>query len=154
MQTNNSKTKTNSREFSFQFLYHLQCESEHEKKTDFVNNNNAAEIEIEISNLQRSLKIEGQSISIDFSKDLILGTLKKYNSLEDLIKENSQQKKINKWTIIENTILFQSIYEIMYIKTPAKVVINEAIELSKKFGTDSSHHYINAVLDRIIKSND
>jgi len=56
--------------------------------------------------------------------------------------------RINK---IDLTLLRLAIYEIKYIKTPASIVINEIVEISKKYGTDDSFRFINGVLDRISK---
>lgn len=57
-------------------------------------------------------------------------------------------ERINK---IDLTLLRLAIYEIKYIKTPASIVINEIVEISKKYGTDDSFRFINGVLDRISK---
>ena len=63
---------------------------------------------------------------------------------------------MNDWSIdrIDKTgaaILRMAIYELMYTDTPEVVVINEAIELSKKYSDDNVRKIINAVLDKIIK---
>ena len=54
---------------------------------------------------------------------------------------------------INLAILKLSIYEIMYAEVPYKVSINEAIELAKKFGDDTSSTFINGVLASIVKEN-
>ena len=52
---------------------------------------------------------------------------------------------------IDLTLLKLGIYEIVYSKLPYKVVINEVVELAKKYGDDSSKSFINGVLASIIK---
>lgn len=69
---------------------------------------------------------------------------------------NLANKYMNDWSIdrIDKTgaaILRMAIYELMYTDTPEVVVINEAIELSKKYSDDNVRKIINAVLDKIIK---
>ena len=70
--------------------------------------------------------------------------------------DNLANKYMNDWSIdrIDKTgaaILRMAIYELMYTDTPEVVVINEAIELSKKYSDDNVRKIINAVLDKIIK---
>lgn len=70
--------------------------------------------------------------------------------------DNMANKYMNDWTIdrIDKTgaaILRMAIYELLYTDTPEIVVINEAIELSKKYSDDNVRKIINAVLDKIIK---
>ena len=63
-------------------------------------------------------------------------------------------KYLNKWTIerlskVDQAILSLGIYELLYTDTPSVVVINEAIELSKKYSDESVTKMINGVLDKI-----
>ena len=53
---------------------------------------------------------------------------------------------------IELSILYLALYEISLSKLDKPIIINEAIKLAKKFGQDSSHKFINAVLDKAIKN--
>ena len=54
---------------------------------------------------------------------------------------------------IELSILYLALYEISESKLDKPIIINEAIKLAKKFGQNSSHKFINAVLDKAIKNN-
>ena len=54
---------------------------------------------------------------------------------------------------IELSILYLALYEISQSKLDRPIIINEAIKLAKKFGQNSSHKFINAVLDQAIKNN-
>ena len=54
---------------------------------------------------------------------------------------------------VELSILYLALYEISESKLDKPIIINEAIKLAKKFGQNSSHKFINAVLDRAIKNN-
>ena len=53
---------------------------------------------------------------------------------------------------IELSILYLALYEILQSKLDKPIIINEAIKLAKKFGQNSSHKFINAVLDQAIKN--
>ena len=54
---------------------------------------------------------------------------------------------------VELSILYLALYEISESKLDRPIIINEAIKLAKKFGQNSSHKFINAILDKAIKSN-
>lgn len=87
----------------------------------------------------------------EFVKQVVYGCVTYKDKIDNLAK-----KYMNDWSIdrIDKTgaaILRMAIYELMYTDTPEVVVINEAIELSKKYSDDNVRKIINAVLDKIIK---
>ena len=87
----------------------------------------------------------------EFVKQVVYGCV----TYKDKI-DNLANKYMNDWSIdrIDKTgaaILRMAIYELMNTDTPEVVVINEAIELSKKYSDDNVRKIINAVLDKIIK---
>ena len=59
--------------------------------------------------------------------------------------------KIDRISKIDLAILKLAIYEIKYKKLPYKVVINEAVELAKKYGEDNSKKFVNGILASIVK---
>lgn len=90
-------------------------------------------------------------IDNEFVRDIVYGVIT-YES--DIIKEANKYMK--EWSIerIDKTgaaILKMAIYELKYTDTPPIVVINEAIELAKKYSDDDVRKMINAVLDKMIK---
>ena len=85
----------------------------------------------------------------EFGKSLISGVIDN----EDKLRENAN-KYLNKWTIdrlgfTDQAIIEIAIYELLYTDTPAKVVINEAIELSKEYSDEAVVKMINGVLDKV-----
>ena len=96
--------------------------------------------------IEDNLEIEN-----DFVKDVVYGVITYKNELDKLA--NNYMKD---WTLdrIDKTgaqILRIAIYELKYTETPAVVVVNEAIELAKKYSDDNVRKIINAVLDKLIK---
>ena len=96
--------------------------------------------------IRENLKVENE-----FVKDLVYGVTTYKTELDQIANS-----KIKDWTIdrIDKTgaaILRMGLYELKYMDTPEVVVINEAIELSKKYCDDSVRKIINAVLDKYIK---
>lgn len=94
---------------------------------------------------------ENLDIDNEFVRDIVYGVIT-YES--DIIKEANKYMK--DWSIdrIDRTgaaILKMAIYELKYTDTPPIVVINEAIELAKKYSDDAVRKMINAVLDKMIK---
>ena len=93
---------------------------------------------------------ENVEIENEFVKEMVYGIVTYYDELA--ITAN---KYLQKWTInrLDNTgaaILLMAIYEIKYTDTPDVVVINEAIELAKRYSDDAVRKMINAVLDKVI----
>ncbi|HKL17160.1 MAG TPA: transcription antitermination factor NusB [Patescibacteria group bacterium] len=85
----------------------------------------------------------------DFVDQLIQGTLKNLKELDKYIQKYAPQWPISQITIIDRNTLRIGILEIIFLKTPPKVAINEAIEIAKSFGGDTSSKFINGILGAI-----
>ncbi len=82
----------------------------------------------------------------------MLGIVSKLGTIDDYISKHLKNWTISRIAIIDKSILRLAIYELVYeAQTPMKVIINEAIEIAKKYGTKDSFTFINAVLDAIAK---
>ena len=87
---------------------------------------------------------------LTFSEELVKGVLHHKSELDALIEKLAPAFPVEQMPIIDRNILRLAIFEILYSKeTPLKVAINEAIELAKDFGSDSSPRLINGVLGAI-----
>ncbi len=69
--------------------------------------------------------------------------------LDRLIAGHTPGWTLDRLVAVDRNILRLAIYELHHTQTPAEVVINEAVELAKRFGTERSPAFINGVLDRI-----
>lgn len=88
--------------------------------------------------------------ALSFSEELVKGVLQNKSELDALIKKFAPAFPPEQMSIIDRNILRLAIFEILFNdKTPFKVAINEAVELAKKFGSDSSPRLINGVLGSI-----
>jgi transcription antitermination protein NusB len=86
----------------------------------------------------------------EYTSVLVRGTLSKKEEIDTLISAHSSHWKIDRMAVTDRNILRLGTFELMAEQTvPAKVVINEAIEIAKKFGTSDSATFINGVLDSI-----
>tara|TARA_B110000196_G_C21050596_1_gene617154 strand:+ start:374 stop:769 length:396 start_codon:yes stop_codon:yes gene_type:complete len=87
-----------------------------------------------------------------FCKNLISGVINNIGNL-DLTIDSYIDRSIKSLDIIEKNVLRLALYELIYKKeldTP--IIINEAIRLSKKYGSNNGYKYINAILDKIVKA--
>jgi len=89
----------------------------------------------------------------DFASQLVLGTAGDLTELDALITRHSQHWRIERLAVIDRMILRMAVWELRHATdTPAAVVLNEAVELARTFGTDDSVRFVNGVLDGIRKS--
>ena len=94
---------------------------------------------------------EVNPIDNEFVKDMVYGVCTKIDELDKIAN-----KHLNNWTIdrlgnTDQAILRMGIFEILYMKTPDIVSINEAVELAKSYSDDDVKNMINAVLDNVYK---
>lgn len=131
---------------------------------------NKSEIREEIFKIVYSLEIQkGESLDqinvyldnsevLEKNKETIKEDVLKIINLENELKEEIAKNLKSDWKIeriskINMTILKIAIYEIIYKKLPYKISINEAVELAKKYGEDTSASFINGILASIVKDN-
>ncbi len=96
--------------------------------------------------LKDNLEVEN-----DFVKDMVYGVITYQEELDKLADEKMIDWNIKRIDKTGAAILRLALYELKYTDTPHIVVINEAIELAKKYSDESVRKIINAVLDKIIK---
>ncbi len=89
---------------------------------------------------------------VEFTQGLVAGVIKNQPAIDKLIVKYAPEWPLEKITIIDRNILRLGIYELKFDSTiPAKVAINEAIEIAKAFGSESSGKFVNGVLGSIYK---
>lgn len=116
----------------------------------------SSEIQKEFDEEQIEVFLEDHNIENPESIKYIKNCFKGINENIEEIKELVSKNLTDKWTIdriskIDISILKLAIYEMIYTKVPYKVVINEAVEIAKKYGEDSSKFFINGILASIVK---
>lgn len=91
----------------------------------------------------------------DFVEDLVWGTLKEKEKIDNIIAPAAPEWPIKQIALIDLTILRMAIYELLFKReVPPKVVINEAVELSKLLGGLNSSKFINGVLGTVYRASD
>ena len=87
----------------------------------------------------------------DFARTLVQGTLEHQAELDALIQDNASEWPLDQVAVIDRNILRMAIFEFAIEgSTPVKVAINEAVELAKLFGSESSGRFVNGVLGTIV----
>jgi transcription antitermination protein NusB len=99
------------------------------------------------------MKQNNSDAIIEFSIQLVKGVLSKLSDIDPLIKKHANHWSIERMANIDRNILRIAIYEIVFIDNiPKSVSINEAVELAKKYSTESSFGFVNGVLGKIEKN--
>ncbi len=105
---------------------------------------------------QLGLYLESNNLTdkdaIKYIKDAVFGIKKNEKEILDEIEKYLKPDwKIDRISKIDLSILKLAIYEIKYKELPYKIAINEAVELAKKYGEDTSKKFVNGVLANVIK---
>ncbi|MBI5409217.1 MAG: transcription antitermination factor NusB [Nitrospirae bacterium] len=86
----------------------------------------------------------------EFTRDIVASTRKNLAEIDKLIKKAAENWSIERMAIIDRNILRAATCELIYRKDiPPSVVMNEALEIAKKYSTEDSAPFINGILDRI-----
>lgn len=128
------KTRSELREIVMTILYQIDIYNERKINYDI---DKIIKDNIEIEN--------------EFVKDLVYGVITYKDELNVVANKYMKDWSIDRIDKSGKAILRMAIYELKYMDTPEIVVINEAIELAKKYSDESVKNIINAVLDKIIK---
>ena len=106
-------------------------------------------------NIQASAEIleeEGVSYDDELTKFLVDGVREHIDEIDKIVEECAPDWPLDKIAKIDLVILRIAIFEILFgKKTPTKVAIDEAVEIAKEFGNETSHKFINGVLGTVVE---
>ena len=127
------------REQAFKLIYSLEIQKKENEKEQI-------EIYLESNNIKNGEARE-------YIEDAILGIKEHKEEIDSNIEKNLKSDwKMDRISKIDLAILRLAIYEIKYKEIPYKVAINEAVELAKKYGEDSSKNFVNGILASVVNS--
>ena len=87
-----------------------------------------------------------------FMKELVGSVLKQKKEIDEILQKFSDNWVLDRMTVIDRNILRIGACELLFgFSTPPKVVINEAVDIAKKYGNEDSPDFINGILDKIYK---
>lgn len=130
-----------SRSIAMQSLYEWDFMSKEDKSLDEI--------------LEKNINEFGPGLeNTDFIKELAKGVKKNIDKIDKIIEKAAPEWPIKQINIVDRNVLRLGLYELLYSnkeEVPPKVAINEAIELAKMFGGESSGKFINGVLGTVYK---
>lgn len=87
-----------------------------------------------------------------FTNLLVDGVLKHHVDIDRLIGASATNWAVHRMPVVDRNILRLSLYELLWVPdVPAKVTVNEAIELAKAFADDEARRFVNGILDRVLR---
>ncbi|MCM3747303.1 transcription antitermination factor NusB [Paenibacillus pasadenensis] len=87
----------------------------------------------------------------EFAKQLVLGVLERKAAIDGMLQQYLTGWQVDRLSKVDHQVLRLACFELVFrTDVPPKAVVNEAIELSKHFGTDESGKFVNGVLGRLI----
>jgi N utilization substance protein B len=87
---------------------------------------------------------------VEFAEDLLNGVRRYRDTVDQQLEEIARNWKLARMAATDRNVLRLGAYEILFTETPDRVVVNEAIELAKRYGTNNSSQFVNGVLDRLM----
>lgn len=143
-------SRIQAREFAFWMIFSLDFYSEN--NVDFTKNNNG-KLMVDDSNLKKLLNEYGITDDSDilFTNELINSYIDNSYKIDELIKKYTSTYKFSRIYKCDLSILRLAVAEILLNKYDYKIVINEAVELSKKYSEEKSYKFVHGVLASIIK---
>jgi N utilization substance protein B len=107
---------------------------------------------LQASERKRKLKSFFPTVRL-LARRLALGTIAHREELDGLISAHSDNWRLNRMAVVDRNILRIGVYEFLYEEeTPKRVVINEAIEIAKRYGSADSAQFVNGILDAVRRS--
>lgn len=130
------RLRTKAREIALQYLYQVDVTRDHTERTQ--------------SDFFTHFAEEKDLDAVPYARNLIDGVYKHLNEIDGLIEKAANNWTVSRMSSTDRNILRIATYELKYNpEVPLKVVINEGIELAKRFGSPRFPAFANGVLDRI-----
>ena len=89
---------------------------------------------------------------LKFAREIVFGVLDKKKQIDSLIAECATEREVGDLSSLDRSVLRMGILELLdFPDTPPKVVVNEAVELAKIYGSDNSYKFVNGVLGAVLQ---
>jgi len=89
--------------------------------------------------------------AIEFARTLVTGVVARLSELDALVGLHARNWRVSRMAVVDRNVLRLGAYELRDTSTPVAVVIDEAVDLARRFGSDRSPAFVNGVLDAIAK---
>ena len=89
---------------------------------------------------------------LDFTRELVHGVIEKQKQIDNLIAQCATERQVGDLSSLDRSVLRMGIFELIdFPQTPPKVVVNEAVELARIYGSDNSYKFVNGVLGSVLQ---
>jgi N utilization substance protein B len=129
--------RTKARERAIQALYQIDVA--------------ATDLDEALARFWRSFEPVEREVQL-VAEQLVRGVAAQRREIDDAIEGVSTNWRLDRMAKVDRNVLRLAVYELRASDVPVRVVINEAIELGKKYGSESSGAFVNGVLDKIAQS--
>jgi N utilization substance protein B len=85
----------------------------------------------------------------EFAERLLRGVIEELPEIDERIARNAAHWRLERMPVVDRNILRIAVYEMLRTDTPAAVIIDEALELARRFSGEESVHFVNGVLDAV-----
>ncbi len=91
--------------------------------------------------------------SFAYARRLVEGTIENLPAIDAMVRRHAENWRLERMPAIDRNILRLAVYEMLFeTRVPKVVILDEAIELAKKFGAESSGRFVNGLLDGVLQS--
>lgn len=87
----------------------------------------------------------------EFAFELVTGVIERVVELDEIIGLHARNWRVSRMAIVDRNVLRLAVHELRDTETPLAVVIDEAVDLARRFGADSSPAFVNGVLDAVAR---
>ena len=129
-----------AREMALQTLFQLDFSS-----TDWLES---------LANIINERDVAPTEVSVEYAKSIIAGTCEHKKEIDERISTYAKEWQVERLAAVDRNILRVSIYEMYFSPEPIvpNIVINEAVEIAKTYGSDESPRFINGILGHMAKT--
>jgi N utilization substance protein B len=86
-----------------------------------------------------------------FAKQLVVGVTEHIESLDEILGVHARNWRVSRMAAVDRNVLRLAVYELRHSEIPVAVVIDEAVDLARRFGADASPAFVNGVLDAVAR---
>ena len=150
-------SRRRGREVALQVLYALDLSSikmdpEAARVESAAPDENGADAEVEAAFSAVESSFELPTGARSFAHQLVTEVRKELASLDSPIQAHSNNWRIDRMAVVDRNILRLGAYELLNTDTPLPIVLNEAVDLARRFGSDPSPAFVNGILDALATS--
>ena len=87
----------------------------------------------------------------EFARELVMAVVARTDKLDELIGSHAKNWRVTRMAAVDRNVLRMASYELCDTETPVAIIIDEAVDLARRFGSDSSPAFVNGVLDAIAR---